>query len=447
MVDSDDSLSTLQQSVFDPSEAPTVAFRIDVVSGVDAGSSFDVVGSERVFVGTSPAAKLRLSDRTVSRRHLTLEIRGGDLAIEDVGSRNGTMLGGTRIRSIFVRDPVELVLGDTTLRIAPIPRSNEETLPLAQSFAKVVGASREMRRLYPLLRKLADSDIPAIIEGETGTGKEVVAECLHEESARRNAPFVVFDCTAVPPSLAEVELFGHERGAFTGAVGQRRGVFEQAHGGTLFIDEIGDLDPVIQPKLLRAIERSEVRRVGGDKWLKVDVRIICATRRNLDAEVEAGRFRDDLFHRLAVGRVELPPLRERRGDIPLLIDVFRKQLGAPANVSPDVVARWERHEWPGNVRELRNAVARYVALGAEAPRGSPSRPAPAQDAFASILALGLPLPTARARVVDAFERVYIERILAEHGGNVSRAALAAGVARRYFQLIKARTKSADDDPG
>jgi transcriptional regulator with GAF, ATPase, and Fis domain len=246
----------------------------------------------------------------------------------------------------------------------------------------------------------------------------------------------------VPPNLVESELFGHERGAFTGAVGERRGVFELAAGGTLLIDEVGDLEVALQPKLLRAIERSEIRRVGGAKTIHVDVRLIAATRRDLDREVQAGRFRDDLFHRLAVTRVELPPLRERKDDIELLAAHFHEQLAGQGALPSTLIARWLDYDWPGNVRELRNAVARQVALGdlADAPvdaaRGEGREPA--HDLVESVLAQRLPLTLARQRVVEDFERRYVERMLEEHGGTVVHAAQAAGIARRYLQKLKAR---------
>jgi DNA-binding NtrC family response regulator len=305
-----------------------------------------------------------------------------------------------------------------------------------------------MRRLFPLLQRLAASTVPVVIEGETGTGKEALAEALHSAGPRKNGPFVVFDCTAVPPNLVESELFGHERGAFTGAIATRKGVFEQAHGGTLLIDEIGDLDPALQPKLLRALERSEIRRVGSDKWQHVDVRVLAATRRDLDQEVQAGRFRDDLFHRLAVARVELPPLRKRRGDVALLVGHFCRELGGdPSRIPQRVLAAWEQQPWPGNVRELRNAVARYLALGElaqlqqaeeSAPDSLPAMPTPGTDWLEPILAQKLPLAEAREKVLQVFERRYIEAMLAAFGGNGVRAAAAAGVARRYFQLLKAK---------
>jgi DNA-binding NtrC family response regulator len=285
-----------------------------------------------------------------------------------------------------------------------------------------------------------------IIEGETGTGKEVLAESLHEEGSRKNGPFVVLDCTAVPPNLLEAELFGHERGAFTGAVSARRGVFEQASHGTLLIDEIGELDPMLQPKLLRAIERREVRPIGSNRSISVDVRLLAATRRDLDREVQAGRFRDDLLHRLAVARIELPPLKRRRGDIPLLARHFCKDLnGDERFLTKELLLSWEEYPWQGNVRELRNTVARHVALGelasisfdGEAQPGEPTAESNFSDDFLQQV-LELPLGEARQKVVEEFERRYVHQLLARHDGNVTRAAQSAGVARRYLQILKAR---------
>jgi DNA-binding NtrC family response regulator len=305
-----------------------------------------------------------------------------------------------------------------------------------------------MRRFYPLCEKLANSDVPVIIEGETGTGKEVLAESLHEEGTRKAGPFVVLDCTAVPPNLLEAELFGHERGAFTGAVAARRGVFEQANHGTLLIDEIGELDPMLQPKLLRAIERREVRPIGSNRSISVDVRLLAATRRDLDREVQAGRFRDDLLHRLAVARIELPPLKRRRGDIPLLARHFCKDLnGDERFLTKELLLSWEDHPWQGNVRELRNTVARHVALGELAsisfasgdgvPGEASAEPNLSDDFLQHVLEL--PLGEARQKVVEEFERRYVHQLLARHDGNVTRAAQSAGVARRYLQILKART--------
>jgi DNA-binding NtrC family response regulator len=296
-----------------------------------------------------------------------------------------------------------------------------------------------------MLARLASSNVPVLIEGETGTGKEVVAQALHEQGPRSAGPYVVFDCTTVTPNLIESELFGHERGAFTGATAQRRGVFEQASGGTLFVDEIGDLPLDLQPKLLRVLERSELRRVGGDRVIRCDTRVIAATRRDIDRLVQQGSFRDDLFHRLAVGRVELPTLRRRRGDVPLLIEHFCNELGGDPRALPAaLLSEWVHREWPGNVRELRNAVARHLAVG-DLSRTLDESDAeeldgPAASEFSPVLEQRLPFPDARQAVVDAFQRRYLQYMLDANHGNVPKAAHASGIALRYFQLLRARSR-------
>jgi DNA-binding NtrC family response regulator len=441
--------ATLARPRVDSPNGP--AFAIVVVSGPDRGRRLVLDGTQpsRALIGQSPVCALRLSDPTVSRRHAALELCAEWIRLTDLGSTNATWVNDVAVLDGYLRGGETLRIGETTLRLEPADATQQAPLSTATSFGTVVGASLEMRRLYPLCERLAASDVPVVIEGETGTGKEAVAEALHESGARASGPFVIFDCTAVPPTLVESELFGHERGAFTGAVAMRRGLFEQAKGGTLLIDEIGDLDVTLQPKLLRAIERSAIRRVGGDKWIDVDARVLAATRRDLDAEVQVGRFRDDLFYRLAVARIELPPLRKRAGDIALLTRHFWKSLGGADTEPPyDLLQRHEAYAWPGNVRELYNAVARHLALGelsAAVGRGpglsvaSPvRRAAGGEDFIDGVIALALPLARGRERVVDEYERRYVERVLAQHGGNVRRAAAASGIARRYFQVLRAR---------
>jgi DNA-binding NtrC family response regulator len=438
-----DEPSTVVKEGTPPIGDEVLAFVVDVVDGPDKGTrfAFDSTRPSGVLVGQSSACDVRLTDRQVSRRHVELDVTDKGLRVTDLDSTNGTSVAGVRIHEAYLVGGEVVRLGQTALRIVRALSSARADTPAARSFGGFIGESPEMRRLYPLCDRLAKSDVPVVIEGETGTGKEVLAEALHQASTRASAQFVVFDCTAVPPSLLESALFGHERGAFTGAMSQRRGVFEQAHGGTLFLDEIGDLDLALQPKLLRAIERGEVQRVGASQWLRVDVRIVAATRRDLDREVQAGRFRDDLFFRLAVGRIELPPLRRRRGDVAVLTRHFWHAIAGPDRPLPaGLVERLEDYPWPGNVRELQNAIARHVAVG-ELPVIGASIPPPGfedGDVVERVLAKGLALPLARAEVVDEFERRYVARVLEEHGGNVSKAAAASGIALRYFQLIKAR---------
>ncbi|MCU0671608.1 MAG: sigma 54-interacting transcriptional regulator [Myxococcota bacterium] len=418
-------------------ERTTRGFRVRVIEGPDVGVETTLAGElGSIAVGTSEVCGLRLTDRSVSRRHLTLDLDGDRLALRDLGSRNGTRVSGLRVGEASIESHVVVTLGQTRLELVPV---DVETAPLssAEAFGPVLGRSRAMRRLYPLLERLAASELSVVLEGETGTGKELVAEALHAASPRGTGPFVVFDCSVVPAGIVEAELFGHVRGAFTGATDDRAGVFRDAHGGTLFLDEIADLPLAMQPKLLRALDRRQVRPLGASAFEAVDVRVVAATRRNLDREVQNGRFREDLFHRLAVGRVELPSLRRRHGDVTLLVEHFWKQLGGRDAPSPELIVRLEESALPGNVRELKNAVARAVALGALAEPGP--RADPDDDVQWIHRLLDLPLREARQRLQDEFEHRYVRRQLERANGNVTHAAKASGVARRYFQVLKARS--------
>ena len=440
----DDASTALRVTIERPSTT-VPCFVISVVSGPDAGRSLRIDGAlpGRAFVGTSPTCELHLTDRQVSRRHASLEVQGGRLCMVDLDSTNGTVVGGTAIGTAYAGGGEHVSLGESVLRIDLLEARSTIPLSAATTFGRLVGASVEMRRLHSLFERVAASDLPVIIEGETGTGKEVLAESLHEAGRRAPGPFVVFDCTTVPSNLMESTLFGHERGAFTGATETRRGVFEEASSGTLLIDEIGDLELGLQAKLLRAIERSEVRRVGGSQAIKCDVRVLAATRRDLEQEIAEGRFRDDLFFRLAIGRIELPPLRRRRGDIGLLTRLFWNELGGEGEPPDELLRRFEHYSWPGNVRELYNAVAARLTFGefarVQALRGAPpSRHEDVEDLVDEVLAEELPFVRARQRIMDDFERRYLERVLARCGGSVVRAAAVAGVARRYFQVLRAR---------
>ena len=434
----------------------SAAYKLTVAGGVGSGSSWTIDGGtpSRLLIGQSAASDVRLEDPLVSRRHAAVESSGSKLRLTDLGSTNGTFVNGVEVEEALLRGGEEIRVGATRLTVELVDATAVVRLPRAFGFGKLVGSSPAMRRLYPLCARLAASDVSVLIEGETGTGKEVLAESLHEASTRASKPFVVFDCTTVAASLVESALFGHEKGAFTGAVERKRGVFEMADGGTLFIDEIGDLSPALQPKLLRALERREIQRVGADHWRRVDVRVLAATRRDLEREVQEGRFRDDLFYRLAVTRVELPPLRHRVGDVGVLAEYFWMQLGGTPPLPEDLRRRFEAYPWPGNVRELHNAVARHLAIGdlAYEQAGEPDEPegggADRADAgpeakaesLDAILELGLPYPRAKEQVMEAFTRRYVERLLERHGGNITQAAGESGVGLRYFHALRARSR-------
>jgi DNA-binding NtrC family response regulator len=436
---SDDSTTVHRVGAFSTSSR---RFVIEVVDGADRGARFAIepAAPGRAMLGSSASCEARLTDPSVSRRHLAFEVVGAELHVEDLQSMNGTFVNAVRVERAFLRGGEALEVGASRLLVHAVDETRSPGLTGPSGFGLLVGGSPKMRRLYPLLERLAASHVPIVIEGETGTGKEVAAESIHRVSARASGPFVVFDCTTVPPNLAESILFGHEKGAFTGATATHRGVFEEAHGGTLLIDEIGDLELSLQPKLLRAIQSSEFRRVGAERSRTVDVRVIAATRRDLDREVQAGRFREDLYFRLNVGRVEMPPLRERVGDIQLLARHFWDALGgAGAPIPFDLFASWEDYTWPGNVRELENAVARRLALGDLAPPvGARTGAGSNEPDVGPPVDTSRPLAIVREQALQAIERRYLEQLLAEHGENPAAAAAVAGIGRRYLNMLRAR---------
>jgi DNA-binding NtrC family response regulator len=412
--------------------------RISVAKGPDAGLVITAAG-KLLTIGTSPDSDIVLTDDTVSRRHCEVELNEAGFRVRDVGSTNGVRCGGARIYDAAFEAQVELAIGETRLILAPLPETEDREQSTAQRFGDLVGASSKMRELFAELARFAPSSLSVLIEGETGVGKDVVAEAIHRESPRADGPYVVFDCSAVAPTLVESELFGHERGAFTGAQKSRPGVFEEADGGTLFLDEIGEMPRDLQPKLLRALEKREIKRLGGNRAIGVDVRVLAATNRNLLSEVGRGNFRQDLYYRIAAAKVSVPPLRERVEDIPMLVSHFLslEADGAPARAIPQHV--WEMfaaHRWPGNVRELRNAVQRLVVApelslhANEVPphASSPGEPAGLTEALE-------PLRVARRTAADEFERAYLKQVLTRTQGNVTRAAALAEVSRQMIQKL------------
>ena len=414
-------------------------FRLSVTEGPNVGTTFVSTG-ERVVIGTSPSNQLPLTDPSVSRFHCEIMLVEGRAMIRDLESRNRTLVGGVTVFTGQLKSGDVLTLGRSKIRFDLGREQIKVPLSRRDRFHLLVGRSRTMRAVFALLERAARSDATVLLQGETGTGKDAAAESIHLAGARSEGPFVVVNCSAIPAGLLESELFGHERGAFTGADRAREGAFEAASGGTLFLDEIGDLEPDLQPKLLRVLERREIQRVGSNQRTPVDVRLIAATNRDLRAEVNARRFRADLYYRLAVLEMTLPPLRERLGDLRLLVPELLEKMDAahhPAAASlhaAGFLARLGDHVWPGNVRELRNYLERCLALDEPVPLPSVT----AASETPGSIDLTQTLRVARERCVRTFERQYLEALLGLHGNNVTAAARAAGVDRIHFHRLLSR---------
>lgn len=424
-----------------------------------------VFDQDVVSVGASSDNDLVLEDETVSRNHCRIFLEGSFYMIKDLDSTNGTFVNRVRVREAWLKPDCTVMIGKTEVRFAPVSEKLRIVPSDKHSYGEMIGRDAKMREIYAIIEKIAPTDATVIIEGETGTGKEVVARTLHQSSRRNSGPFMVFDCGAVPENLIESELFGHEKGSFTGALATRQGIFELANGGTVFLDELGELAIDLQPKLLRVLEQREVKRVGGSRPIKVDVRVVAATNRHLETEVKEGRFREDLYYRLSVVRLMLPALRERKEDIPLLIKHFldggsfnrdrdnRRKVGS---VSRDALDRLLDYQWPGNVRELLNVVERSVSfadtdtvetrdlpehisnirdrllIGVE--RG---RDTLAVDHAAVTLATTADnnFKDAKEQWIAAFERDYIDSLLKKNNFNISHAARDAKIDRKYFRKL------------
>ena len=424
--------------------------RVEVVSGADAGLVRDIEASV-IRIGARRGNDVQLTDSKVSGLHCEIRLDDRGYRLRDLDSTNGTFVSGLRINDVYIQPGTQIAIGGTRMKFEPLGDSVEVELSDTDRFGSMIGRSVKMRELFARLEKLAKSDATVLVTGETGAGKELVAEALHDHSPRKDGPFVVLDCGSIPPNLIESELFGHAKGAFTGAHQARVGAFEAADGGTVFLDEIGELPLAMQPKLLRVLERKEVRRVGGTNTIEVDLRIVAATNRDLGVEVNRGRFREDLYYRLAVARVHVPPLRERKDDLPLLIEHILETTpgGETASIAQETIDLMMKHDWPGNVRELRNVIERAVLL-AEAPDSedslrrapassvkqepsitvTPSQTATSADASMTVpVDVSVPFKNAKQNVISEFEKRYISRLLAQHDGNISAAARAAGIDR------------------
>lgn len=414
-----------------------------VVSGPLQGREF-VVAKACFTIGSDPNNDLVLEDTTVSRRHSEIQMLPEGFQIRDLGSTNGTRVQGIRVSEAYLDQGTEFQLGKTRFIFCPLQESMEFPLSRNESFGQVLGKSVAMRRVFHVAETYAPTDATVMIEGETGTGKEVLAEAIHVNSPRKDKPFIVIDCGALAKDLIESELFGHTKGSFTGASGDRVGAFEHGNGGTVFLDEIGDLSPELQPKLLRVLEKRELRRVGSNDVRNIDVRIVCATNRKLENEVNAGRFREDLYFRLSVVQIEIPPLRRRKEDIPILVDKFLQDFQGP-NALDDVedfdstMEDFKRYDWPGNVRELRNLVEiasyserRPLNMGAFLYLG---RMKTHQDSKSAEYNADRPFKEAKGDLIRDFETDYLRDLLKRFDGNISRAAREAGIERAYLQRL------------
>ena len=420
-----------------------------------------IFGQRLLYVGSDPDNHFVVEDPTVSRVHCKIEADRQGHRIRDLDSKNGTYINGIRVTDAYLPGECRVRVGNTEIQFSLGDESVEVQLATKDRFGRLIGGSLEMREIFALLARIAPTTATVLVEGESGTGKELVAQALHEESTRSDKPFVVFDCSAVPRELVESELFGHIKGSFTGATQNRVGAFEEATGGTLFLDEIGELPMDLQPKLLRVLESREVKPVGSNQRTRVNCRIIAATNRNLEQEVAAENFREDLYYRLAVIKLQLPALRNRVQDIPLLVRCFVQEMRSQVpesgdfQISYETMAKLKKHPWPGNVRELKNFIERAILLAdtgrietrfISGPRIVASSDADVDGAIQSVpgetTSVGamrvdykLPYKDAKNRLIDEFERVYWTRQLGKSSGNISEAARRGGIHRKSLEYL------------
>jgi len=417
-----------------------------VISGPLQGREI-LVNRDTFTIGSGASNDLVIDDSTVSKRHCEIIVEESGYQIRDLNSTNGTLVQGVRVSSAHLAPGSEIQLGKSRIVFCPLQDASDIPLSSSESFGKMIGRAIPMRRIFYLAETYSPSDATIMITGETGTGKEILAEEIHNFSNRKQKPFIVIDCAAISKELIESELFGHVKGAFTGANADRQGAFEIANGGTVFLDEIGDLSPDLQPKLLRVLEKREIRRVGCNKVRKIDVRIVSATNRNLSHEVNEGRFREDLFYRLSVVHLELPALRRRRDDIPLLVKQFIILLHGEDAINQitdfdRTMDALKRHEWPGNVRELRNLIElafysekRPVNLSAFLSIGTLRAGWGGNEPPEATFATDKPFKDAKNDLIEEFEKAYLNAVLSRNRQNISRSAREAGIERAYLQRL------------
>jgi len=437
-----------------PRDTPD-AVKLVVLGGASEGLERGL--SQTLTAGADPRCDLYLHDRGISRNHAEFRLQEGRVWVRDLGSRNGTFLHGVRITEAELQLGSVVQLGETSVGLYPRWHIREVDPSEKHRFGHLYGASLPMRHVFAILERVATTNATVLIEGESGTGKELVARSLHEASERSRKPYVVFDCTTVTKELAESELFGHIKGAFSGAVADRDGAFRQADGGTIFLDELGELPLDLQPKLLRVLESGEIRRVGDSQRRKVDVRIVAATNRDLHAEARRGRFRSDLLYRLSVVRMALPPLRARPEDIAIITErLLEGQLAPGSRIEGPNLERLMSYSWPGNVRELRNVLTRALALAARQDgrvtfdelvfnlASDLSAPTSLGYGFPGVDA-HLPYKDAKQRLMAQFDDEYVQALMRRNGGNITQAAKAAHLSRKHVYALLRRVEVDPDE--
>ncbi|MCB0272423.1 MAG: sigma 54-interacting transcriptional regulator [Bdellovibrionales bacterium] len=427
-----------------------------VVETTGLPSKTYTISRDTIRIGTASNNDIVIEDETVSRNHAEIIKDKQGYLIRDLGSTNGTFVGNVQIKEVYISAKSTIRVGQSKIRF----HAQDEHLDIYPSskskFGSLIGQSMEMRKIFGILEKVAPTNVTVVIGGETGTGKELVARAIHENSKRNKNNIVIFDCGAVAENLIESELFGHEKGAFTGATNARQGAFELADNGTIFLDEIGELSLDLQPKLLRVLETGEIKRVGADRPKKVNVRVVCATHRNLKDMVAKGLFREDLYFRLTVVHVYLPPLRKRKEDVSMLVEHFfesaKQTVGGSSKIqgiSPDVMEVLENHHWPGNIRELKNAIDRAYSFCdsdmieiSHLPEYLQGIPMPSSidngedtSPLSSAPDVSMPFKDAKEKWIENFEKDYLIKLLKKNDLNISQAAKEAGIDRKSVQRL------------
>jgi len=423
--------------VKDSSLPASLKGKLLVLSSASRGKEF-IIAKDEVVIGSAAANDFVLSDDTVSKKHFRIERKEKEFIISDLDSTNGTILNGNNIKVAGLKPNSIIQAGESYIQFL-VYDENEAQFGVAPSenenFGSVVGKAYEMRKIFGILEKVSQTNVTIVLEGATGTGKDLVARAVHGASRRSNKPFIVVDCTAISPNLFESELFGHEKGAFTGADGQRKGLMEAANGGTLFFDELGELPIEQQPKLLRAIESRQIKRVGGNDGIPIDIRIIAATNRSLEEEVKKGNFREDLYFRLSVVKLKIPDLKERPDDIPLIINEFLKDSGK--KLSDDALNLLKYYSWPGNIRELKNVIERAVAFSETETIEARDIMTLQQMTSSPDDGVGSDVSAFTGRSLEAIEKIAIEKTLEACGGNKTKAAKILGIAySTLYEKIK-----------